>query len=490
MAKDQPSDEQESTRGSGSASGVFRSFTSRRLVALKRDMKSAQARVGSFREAVQRQRGTGGDQDSAWLALQEVDIAHEELRVAEEELHAQADEIAATRYALDAERRRYAELFEKAPDAYLVTDEHGCVIEANRRAGALFNMDPLFFAGKPLTSFIFDEDRLQVRDLVALMSAARIEAQFRIVPRKGLERWVSAAAQGTSYGNREAPVIRWLIRDVHDEKVASMQRSEVEKELRDSVQRLEASQHLFEQLCEVAEGARHANQNVSVARNDLLGEVAHEMRTPLGAIAGWLHVLSQEHHGDITRRALMSMTRSVRALAKLIEDLVDNTRYDDHGVTLERTSLNVLRLVVEVVEEVRPLAELKQIQLRFAAQPYRIEILADSIRLQQLFRNLVSNAIKFTPPGGTVRVDISVAQTAAVVIITDTGRGIAPRALQTIFEPFVQVEKARGNENGLGLGLSIARRIAELHGGTITAESAGLGKGSSFRVTLPLTTFN
>jgi signal transduction histidine kinase len=201
-------------------------------------------------------------------------------------------------------------------------------------------------------------------------------------------------------------------------------------------------------------------------------------------------VLSQEHHGDITRRALMSMTRSVRALARLIEDLVDHTRYDDHGVKLERTPLNVLRLVIEVVEELRPLAELKQIQLRFSAHPHRIELLADSIRLQQLFRNLVSNAIKFTQPGGSIRVDISVAPTAAVVTVTDTGRGIAPDALHTIFEPFVQIERARGNENGLGLGLSIARRIAELHGGTITADSAGIGKGSSFRVTLPLTTFN
>jgi PAS domain S-box-containing protein len=487
MAKQQRADEPEG--GHRTVSGVFPAIASQRLQALYRDVKAAHGRVGLFRDAIQRRHSTNGDQDTAWLALQEVDVAHEELRVAEEELHAQAEEIAATRQALDAERRRYAELFERAPDAYLVTDEHGCVIEANYRAGALFNIDPLFFAGKPLTSFISVEDRAQFRDLITLIGAARIEAQFRIAPRKGEARWVSAAAQGTSYGTRETPVIRWLIRDVHDEKLASIERSEVVKELQESVDRLEASKHLFDELCEVAQGARQAPRHGDTARNNLLGEVAHEMRTPLGAIAGWLHVLSQEHYGDVTRRALTSMTRSVRALAKLIEDLVDNTRYDVHGVQLERRPVNVLRLAIEVIEELRPLAELKRVQLRFAALPYRIEILADSIRLQQLLRNLVSNAIKFTRPGGVVRLEIGVTQDSALVTVTDTGRGTAPGSLHTLFEPFVQLDKA-GHENGLGLGLSIARRIAELHGGTITADSAGLGKGSSFRVTLPLTTFN
>jgi len=488
MAKGQGSDDQESGRRAGS--GVFGAVTSPRLKALHRDMRSAHERVGAFRDGIQRQRASNGDQDIAWLALQEVDIAYEELRVAEEELHEQAEQIAATRQALDAERRRYAELFEKAPDAYLVTDEHGCVVEANHRAGTLFNIDPLFFAGKPLACFISAADRIQFRDLITLMDAARIETQLRIVPHKGQERWVSATAQGRSKGTRERPIIRWLLRDIHDDKLQNLQRAETERDLRDSIDRLEASKHLFEQLCEVAQGAHRATKNVHASQSNFLGEVAQEMRTPLGAIAGWLHVVREEHHGDITRRALMSMTRSVRALAKLVEDLVDNTRYDDHGVKLERTPVNMLRLAVEVAEDLRPLAELKQIQLRFDALPYRIEILADSIRLQQLFRNLLSNAIKFTQPGGSVRIDIGVSQTDAVVTVTDTGRGIAPDCLHAIFEPFMQTDKVHGHENGLGLGLSIARRIAELHGGTISADSLGLGQGSSFRVTLPLTTFN
>jgi PAS domain S-box-containing protein len=486
MAKQQREEQDRSRRA---ASGVYPAIASQRLQRLHRDVKAGHGRVDLSRDAIRRQRTTNGDRDAAWLAMQEVDVAHEELRIAHEELHAQSDEIAATRQALDAERRRYAELFDKAPDAYVVTDEHGAVLEANHRAGTLFNIDPLFFAGKPLTSFVAAEDRGELRDLITLMDAARIEAQFRIKPRKGAERWVSAAGQGTHCGTREARVIRWLLRDIHDEKVASVRRTAVEQQLRDSVQKLEASKQLFNELCEVAQGARDAAQNVHAARNHLLGEVAQAMRTPLGGIAGWLHVLSKEHHGDITRRALTSITRSVRALATLVEDLVDDTRYDERGIQLERRPVNLLRLAIDVVEELRPLAALKQIGLRFAAQPCRVEILADSLRLQQVFRNLINNAIKFTRPGGTVRIDVRIAHTTAELTVTDTGSGIARDSLRDIFERTVQLDEV-GCHDRLGLGLSIARRIAELHGGTITAGSAGLGNGSSFRVTLPLTTFN
>jgi signal transduction histidine kinase len=310
------------------------------------------------------------------------------------------------------------------------------------------------------------------------------------VPRQGEERWVSLAAQGTHYGTKESSVIRWLIRDVHEETLASQQRARVESELRSSIRELEASKLLFDKLCEVAQVAQQPSQPVPTSDESLLGEVAHEMRTPLGSIAGWLHILSQEQHGDIARRALASMTRSVRVLAKLTEDLLDHTRFTEQGIKLDRTPINLLRLLIHTVEDARPLAELKRLQLKFSAHPHRIELHVDPVRLQQLFRNLIGNALKFTPSGGSVRVSVTVAQHAAVVTIADSGKGIAAGALETIFEPFAQVERARGQEAGVGLGLSIARRIAELHGGTVTAESDGLGKGALFRVTLPFTTFN
>jgi PAS domain S-box-containing protein len=485
MAKEQRS-EDEPTHG---GSGVYRAVMA--LEQLQRDRKSAHDRVSGFREVLLGRREADGGRDAGWLALQEVDIAHEELRVAEEELHAQANEIIASRAALEAERRRYTELFELAPEAYVVTDEHGCVIEANRRAGVVLNLDPVFLAGKPLASFVVSEDRARFRDMIALMSAARIEAEFRITPRKSEQHWVAVAAQGTTCGARQAPVIRWVVRDIRDQKADAAQRDAIESELSGRIRELEASQLLLVQLAASEQLARKPPEEAPSRHEHVLGQVAHELRTPLGSIAGWLHVISQERgQSETLRRAFTSMTRGVRTLAKLVEDLVEHTRLSKTEPKLGRKSFSLLRLVVEVVEDMRPLAELKRIQLRFTADPHRIEMQADSHRLQQVFRNLISNAIKFTPVGGSVRIAVAVMGQKAVVTVSDTGMGIAPDSLRSIFEAFVRLDKSEGEQPGLGLGLSNALRVVQLHGGSIAAESAGIGTGATFRVTLPLTTFN
>lgn len=468
--------------GSSSTSGVYRTVTDTRLAQLQRELESAHARVGAFRDNIVQKRAGDSDADAGWLALREVDVAHEELRVAQEELHAQADELVALRTALDAERRRYAELFELAPDAYVVTDAHGCVLEANRCAGVLFRLDPVFLAGKPLASFVAAEDRARFRDLITLISAARTEAQFRIVPRKGEQVWVSVAAQGTTRGSHGPPAIRWLMRDTSAAKV--------EERLR-----LERDHALNARLRELEEVA--GQLPAPALRQQVLGEVAHELRSPLGSIAGWLHILTQEHgHAELTRRALMSMSRSVRVLATLIEDLVQHSRFERSRTTEEHTAakisvkaFNLLRLVIEVVEDLRPLAELKGVELSCSGHPYRVEVLVDAARLQQVFRNVMGNAIKFTRPGGRVKVGVTVGPQRVVVSVVDTGRGIPRESLEAIFDPFVQLDKQEPN-GGMGLGLSIARRIAELHGGTVTADSPGPGQGATFRVTLPLTTLN
>jgi signal transduction histidine kinase len=253
------------------------------------------------------------------------------------------------------------------------------------------------------------------------------------------------------------------------------------------LQEIEASKRLLEHFLEREQDARREADGVVRQKQRILTEVAHELRTPLGSIAGWLRVLGQGRTALADRRrALISMTRSVRALARLIEELTENARFEQHKIVLDVANLGLLRVVLEVIEDLRPLAELKQIDLELLAHPHKIEVCGDAWRLQQMFRNLIGNAIKFTPEHGSVRVAIGVVGPNAEVEITDTGCGIAPEAMSSIFEPFAQPMRLRSAQGGLGLGLSIAKRVVELHDGAIHVQSEGVGCGSTFRVRLRL----
>jgi signal transduction histidine kinase len=218
----------------------------------------------------------------------------------------------------------------------------------------------------------------------------------------------------------------------------------------------------------------------------ILAEVAHELRSPLASLGGWLRMLTQAEQERGTRvRALVSMTRGVRALARMADDLCDHARFEQHAATLDTRVLNVVGVLIDVLEDMRPLADLKRVAVLFDAHPYTIDIPGDPARLQQVFRNLIGNAIKFTPEDGVIKVKVRAGKLYAVIAISDTGRGLARESLTTIFKPFSQVPTSGARGAGLGLGLSIALRLVELHGGTITAESEGLESGATFRVSLP-----
>lgn len=431
------------------------------------ELEAASKRIGALRSgiALRREAQGSGDDDLGERALQEIDVAHEELRVLEEELHTQADELIAARERSDRDRRIYAELFEAAPDAYLVTDERGTVIQVNRHASLLFDRDAAFLIGKPLAALLVPEDRAALRVLVDEMSDAVFRTELRIQPRKeAVRRWVSLTAQ-RGVRDESSICIRWLIRDVTTQKEDEALRSANEELLRDQVRALE-------------ERTRREDH--------VLAEVAHELRTPLGAVAGWLHVLSEKTVSEAAKsRAVFSMVRQVRSIAHTVDELIDHARVENHRVTLDITPINLLRLVIEVVEDLRALAELKGIQFDLAAKDHQIVVHGDLLRLQQVLRGVIGNAIKFTSEHGVIRVSVSVSNQRAEVAISDTGRGIPREALLRIFAPFAKVSTGK-RHTGLGLGLSVAKRLIELHGGSISVESAGAQCGATFRICLPL----
>jgi CheY-like chemotaxis protein len=193
---------------------------------------------------------------------------------------------------------------------------------------------------------------------------------------------------------------------------------------------------------------------------------------------------------DKTRHdALETIQKSANVQAKLINDLVDSVRVASGKIRLEYRPTNLVELVRSSVRANKPDAESRSITLEFSTVEDGVTVFGDANRLQQVFGNIISNAIKFTPEGGRVLVDVGRSGSAAKVTITDTGRGISPRALPNIFRQFSQgdFEEGRSSAGGLGLGLSIAKILAERHGGTIEAKSDGVGQGSQFTVTLPLT---
>lgn len=225
----------------------------------------------------------------------------------------------------------------------------------------------------------------------------------------------------------------------------------------------------------------------SRAKDDFLAVLSHELRTPLTPILGWVYLLRQEKpEGEIYQRALDIIETNALAQSRLIEDLIDVSRVVTGKLSLEKRTVPLAGLVLNVVDAVRPHAAAKGLSLSVES-PDVGSVLGDEGRLRQALNNLLLNAIKFTPAGGRVEVRLEAAGEMARCVVTDSGRGISPEFLARLFERFEQADgsSSRG-EGGLGLGLTIVRHIARLHGGEVWATSQGVGQGAQFTLELPL----
>jgi signal transduction histidine kinase len=226
--------------------------------------------------------------------------------------------------------------------------------------------------------------------------------------------------------------------------------------------------------------AEHANK----AMDDFLATLSHELRTPLNAMIGWLSQLKGDGLNDDQRsRAIDALDRAVRLQWRLISELLDLASIRERKMRLETSLLDLQTLCTVAVDSVRPEAARQQIEIIASCVP--AWTVGDPMRLQQVVTNLLNNAIRYTPSGGTVRLTIGSDENSAVIRVEDTGIGIDAAFLPCVFDQFRQAD-AKNGRGGLGLGLAISRHIVEAHGGTIAAHSAGLGKGATFTVRLPL----
>jgi PAS domain S-box-containing protein len=223
------------------------------------------------------------------------------------------------------------------------------------------------------------------------------------------------------------------------------------------------------------------------AKDAFLATVSHELRTPMTATLGWVRMLTLTSVDEETMAlALESIDRSTQAQARLIEDILDVSSIISGKFRLTVAPVDVRGVITNAIETLRPAATAKQISISVHLD-FTPLVEGDANRLQQIVWNLLSNAIKFVPRGGHIEVRLARAENAARIIVSDDGPGIDPAFIPHVFERFRQADASTARaHSGLGLGLAIVRHLAELHGGSATAESDGLGKGATFTVELPL----
>ncbi|MYE25668.1 MAG: hypothetical protein F4X87_00315 [Chloroflexi bacterium] len=221
----------------------------------------------------------------------------------------------------------------------------------------------------------------------------------------------------------------------------------------------------------------------NTAQRDFLSNVSHDLKTPLTSIQGYAQAIMDGAAEDNTEAAQIIYEEAGR-LNRMVVELTDLERLSAGKLSMARDRIDIAQLTEGVVQRLAVVAEKRGIRLKSRTAPTP-SIVGDGDRLAQVMMNLISNALKYTPAGGTVRVTVERAGAGALVSIRDSGIGITRKELSRVFERFYQVDKARGPQRGTGLGLAIAREIVEAHGGRITVESRGRGKGAEFRVWLP-----
>lgn len=241
-------------------------------------------------------------------------------------------------------------------------------------------------------------------------------------------------------------------------------------------------------LYEAERAARAEAELANRAKDEFLSTLSHELRTPLTPILGWAGMLRRRSLDEATRaRAYEVIERSARAQAQLVSDLLDVSRIVAGKLALDVVPVDLNDVVAAAAAVIQPAAAAKSIVVETRFDAALGPVAGDPDRLQQVFWNLLSNAVKFTPEGGRVGVRLDHVDREAVVVIEDTGEGIAPEFLPLIFDRFRQADATSTRRyGGLGLGLAIVRYLVDLHGGSVTASSAGRGQGATFTVRLPL----
>ena len=323
----------------------------------------------------------------------------------------------------------------------------------------------------PFVEIAHPDDRECTREAARLLEQdGRLDNfEHRILSRDGTSRWIAWKVQI----DQSKGLLYCSGREISERKQA-------EEELKNLAQRRE-------QLLAAEREARNLAERSSRLKDEFLAVVSHELRTPLNAILGWSQILAAESREPGLQDGLKTITRNARAQAELIEDLLDMSRIVSGKLRLDLTLLSPREFVGAAIETVLPAADAKRVSVSVRYDDGPIAVRGDSARLQQVCWNLLSNAVKFTPENGQVYVTVRKSGRMAEISVRDTGQGIKPEFLPSLFQRFSQEDASTTRAHkGLGLGLSIVKNLVEMHGGEVSAESGGENRGATFTVRLPL----
>ncbi len=395
-----------------------------------------------------------------WAALQEQCAAMEELRSSNQAL------IATHKY-LEEERQRYQDLFDFAPDGYLVTDIKGTISQANYAAAKLLNIDQKYLIGKKLISFIPETDRQAFRVMLTQLYGMKRLQEWEVrLSRRDNTVCDAAMTVVTVYdANNKAIALRWQLREITARKQAEEQLRELQL-----------------QNLQLVEADRLKSQFLSI--------MSHELRTPLNAILGFSHVLLRRFRPNVEQQPLNiveNIYSNSKHLLSLVEDILDYTKLKAKRLELQLETFDLAELVKTTTEEMRSLAQHKNLNLEVYLAQSSIFVVNDPSRMHQIIANLLDNAIKYTESGSVVIELTELPEDKLAIAVVDTGIGIGEKDLKLIFQEFRQANQSLARcQGGTGLGLAITDALVQLMQGTIYVESS-LGQGSTFRVELART---
>lgn len=362
-------------------------------------------------------------------------------------------------------RAQLAAIVEYSGEAIATKNLDGIIQSWNASAERLFGYRADEIVGKPVTILIPPERLTEEEEILSRLRRGLPAEHLETVRLKkdGTPIPVDVTVSPLKDPDGEVVGASKLIRDITDRKRMERERQEL----------LAREQSL----------RAHA-EAAGRMKDEFLATVSHELRTPLNAILGWATMLSKGNvDPSLAPRGIESIERNARAQAQLIEDLLDVSRIISGKVRLDVKPVALSTIVEEALDAIRPAAEAKSIKLEINIDPAANHLRADPARLQQVIWNLLSNSIKFTPSGGSVKVTGKRLDGKAEISVSDTGEGIKPEFLPYVFDRFKQGDSSvTRRHGGLGLGLAITRHLVEMHGGTIQAESDGDGHGATFTV--------
>jgi len=359
--------------------------------------------------------------------------------------------------------RLFYSFLEATPDAVVIIDEGGIIVHVNSQTEKLFGYGRVELIGRALEVLMPERFRgVHVAHRGAYLAEPRSRSMGR-----GLDLF------GERKDGTEFPI------DVSISRLPLESGGLFASAIRDMSDHWRREEELRARSRELEEA--------DLQKDHFLAAVAHELRNPLSAMANATELLRSAHDDAAAQRVAGVIERQTAHMARLVEDLLDLARVRRGNVTLQRESIDLRRVVTSAVEVTHSIIKARKHELEVAPLAEPLWVSGDRTRLMQVVANLLSNAAKYTPNGGHINLTTTREDGAAVVRVRDSGAGIPHDMLSRVFELFTQIKgDGEDRSGGLGIGLSLVRKLVDLHGGTVTAFSKGLGRGSEFVVRLPL----